>query len=363
MQVWVLRCAFLLALPLSCLADEKTDVLRLTALDLPGQAEPSVVADPEGGFILTSIEREGGLATLRYHRLDISGALVSSGDIASGTDWFVNWADFPNLVVAENGDWLSFYLRKSDPSAPYAYDIWTLRSEDRGLHWSEPQRLHDDGTVSEHGFVSLLADGADRVLAVWLDGRRGAGGTDGHPHGDAHTSLRSAVLTRGSPPIEQVELDDLTCDCCSTDTLSAAAGPLVVYRDRSEQEIRDIGWLQRSKGVWSRPSISVADHWNMPGCPVNGPALSALGDAVLLAWLTLRDDAFELRLARKDDGGWSALPSLERHAKLLGRVDAAPWGEQQALVSWLGAGEEPNGSTGAVLRLARLDGNGLGGFT
>ena len=359
MPAWIQRCVFfLLALPLTCTAGQAGTELRFTALDLPGQAEPSVVADPQGGFILTSIERAGSVATLSYHRIDRSGERVSSGEIASGSDWFVNWADFPSLVVADNGDWVSFYLRKSDPAAPYAYDIWTLRSQDQGASWSQPQRLHDDGTTTEHGFVSLLADGDDRVLAVWLDGRRGAAASDDeHGHGGAHTSLRSAVLTRQGPPVEQVELDDLTCDCCSTDAVRGADGPLVVYRNRSEQEIRDIGWLQRAAGSWSSPVIGVADHWKMPGCPVNGPALSKLGDAQLLAWPTLRDEAFELRLARNDRGTWKALASLERHPELLGRVDATPWGERQALVSWLGASEASNPSA-AVLRLARLDESG-----
>ncbi|MBD8524311.1 sialidase family protein [Pseudomarimonas arenosa] len=349
-------CCMLVALGL-CPAHADA-ALRMTPLELPGHAQPSISTDGRGGFVLTSIERQGSRAELRFHQLDRQGQLQHSGLIASGSDWFVNWADFPSLVVADNGDWLSFYLRKSDPSKPYAYDIWTTRSTDRGQTWSEASRLNQDNRPTEHGFVSLLPDGEDRVLAIWLDGRRGAeaGSHAGHDdHGAAHTSLRSAQLSRDGST-QQVELDDLTCDCCHTDALRTEQGPWVVYRDRSREEIRDIGWLRRFDHGWSAPAIAVADHWQMAGCPVNGPALTRLGDRPLLAWPTQNGANFELRLAVHAQSGWQPLTRLEAHPSLLGRVDAAPWHSERALVSWLGVAEGTAGHP--VLRVAELDGNG-----
>ena len=49
-----------------------------------------------------------------------------------------------------------------------------------------------------------------------------------------------------------------------------ADGPVVVYRDRSEQEIRDISIVRLHDGKWSQPSSVFEDNWKINGCPVNG---------------------------------------------------------------------------------------------
>jgi hypothetical protein len=349
----LVRLLALCLLPAGAVPAPAHAALESVALDLPGQAEPSIVADGERGFVLTWIDREpGGLAHLRFAALDLGGAPQREGEIASGDDWFVNWADFPALAIADNGDWVSFFLRRIDPAKPYAYEILTTRSIDAGRSWSTPALLHDDGTPTEHGFVSLLPDGGDRVLAVWLDGRRtpaddgAAGGHGGH----AVTTLRSAVLARAGAPADAHELDALTCDCCTTDAVRGASGPLVVYRDRTEDEVRDVLWLGRERGTWSAPGPVHADAWRIAGCPVNGPALARSGATTVVAWPTLRDDAYRVRVARSAGAAWTAPIELEAGAGVLGRVDAAPWRKDGALVSWLGAGEDSS-----VLRVAQLD--------
>lgn len=327
--------------------------LRITALDLPGRAQGSVIATDEG-FLLSWIDREGPSAALRFAELDINGIVQRRGDVVRGEQWFINWADFPSLVVADNGDWLGYALVKSDPGKPYAYDILTTRSTDRGASWSAPAVLHDDGTTTEHGFVSLLPDGDDRILAVWLDGRRSgsAGSHDGHDHDGAHTALHSAVLRRDGI-VERGELDALTCDCCRTSLARGTDGPVAVYRDRTRDEVRDIFEVARSTAGWGAPQPLPADHWTMPGCPVNGPALVAQGDALLAAWPTQVNGMPTLRLARREVGRWRPLAVLDQGKDMLGRVDLAPWTERSTLAVWLGGDD---GDT--VLKLAELDADG-----
>lgn len=346
-----LRNAFLAAvlgaLPTVCLAG-----LVAAPIELPGQAEPSVVADGGRGFVLTWIDRgPEGLAQLRYAALDRAGVVMRAGEIASGRDWFVNWADFPSLAIADNGDWVAFFLRTIDPAKPYAYEVRTTRSTDAGRTWSTPVLLHDDGTPTEHGFVSLLPDGDDRVLAMWLDGRRTPAPKDGEMHGGhAVTTLRTAILQREGGPRDGQELDDLTCDCCTTDAVRAGSGPLVVYRDRTGDEIRDVHWLQRGAQGWSSPRPVHADRWNIAGCPVNGPALALAGATPVVAWPTMAGEAYHVRVARRADVGWSSPIELESGPGVLGRVDAAPWTNDGVLVSWLGGSAKAS-----VLRVAQLD--------
>jgi len=346
------RTAWLLAWALAAPAQA---ALEVRPLELPGQAEPSIVAGPGGGYVLTWTERrEGGAARLAFATLDAAGAVVRSGLIAEGRDWFVNWADFPSLAILDNGDWLTFVLRKSDPSAPYAYDIWTTRSRDQGRSWSALALLHDDGTRTEHGFVALLPDGGDRALAIWYDGRLGAGAMDheaaaGHEM-EGRMTLRGAVLTRDAAPAEALQLDDYTCSCCTTDALRTAQGPLVAYRDRSPGELRDIAWITRSGSAWTAPRAVHADGWVIAGCPVNGPALALAGTRPVVAWPTFGDGSYRVRVARREGEGWSTPVELEAGAGVIGRVDAAAWGDDGALVSWLGGRDGQS-----VLRVARLD--------
>ncbi|MGH8284710.1 MAG: sialidase family protein, partial [Steroidobacteraceae bacterium] len=174
----------------------------------PGQ--PSVAVDPREGFVLTWQEREGGRASLWFAVIDRNGRELRRGRIATGANWFVNWADFPSLRVLDNGDWVTHYLEKSAGST-YAYDVRLVRSTDRGKTWSTPVTPHTDGTPTQHGFVSLSPLGGDRVLVVWLDGRRGAAHA-GHDE-DGPMTLRSAVLDRSGARQEERELDDSTCSC------------------------------------------------------------------------------------------------------------------------------------------------------
>ncbi|MCK7594050.1 sialidase family protein [Pseudomarimonas salicorniae] len=345
---------FLLACVLPLAGAVQAGAPAVEPLDLPGQAQGSVLATAEG-FLLSWIERSGAVSTLRFAEMDREGIVRRRGEVMSGRQWFVNWADFPALIVADNGDWLGYALVKSDPAKPYAYDIYTTRSTDRGESWSAPQVLHDDGTPTEHGFVSLLPDGDDRILAVWLDGRRTrvGGGHDGHDHGGVHTALHTAVLTREGV-VERRELDDLTCDCCRTSMARGQEGPVVVYRDRTREEVRDIFEVSRVGLEWSPPTPLPVDDWTMPGCPVNGPAITAQGPALIAAWPTQAEGLPVLRLALRDQGSWQTLPDLDRGQDMMGRVDLAPWTESTTLAVWLAT---EGGQT--TLRLAEIGADGL----
>ena len=51
-----------------------------------------------------------------------------------------------------------------------------------------------------------------------------------------------------------------------------ADGPLVAFRDRSNQEIRDIHVARVEQGKWTEAVPVHADNWRIEACPVNGPA-------------------------------------------------------------------------------------------
>ena len=61
----------------------------------------------------------------------------------------------------------------------YSYDVRVAWSRDAGETWSDPITPHDDGTLTEHGFVSMVPERGDQVSLVWLDGRETVGASEG----------------------------------------------------------------------------------------------------------------------------------------------------------------------------------------
>ncbi|GIR41480.1 MAG: hypothetical protein CM15mP51_22600 [Porticoccaceae bacterium] len=75
--------------------------------------------------------------------------------------------------------WLVFTSEEA-----FAYDVLVSISRDGGKTWSKGTSPHNDGTISEHGFVSFFKD-KDDVGIVWLDGREMPLG--GHHHKPAQS--------------------------------------------------------------------------------------------------------------------------------------------------------------------------------
>ena len=277
--------------------------------------------DARGGYALRQATWSGG-------------AWQAAGTVARGDDWFINWADFPSVVPVDATTWAAHWLEQR-PGSVYSYDVRIAVSRDAGASWSAAMSPHDDGTPTEHGFVSLYA--ADRGIGtVWLDGRNTAGGHDHDGHATGAMTLRGATIAGGAVRAGSgVELDARVCDCCQTDAALTAEGPVVVYRDRSERELRDIALVRRDGGRWSQPVRVHEDGWVIDACPVNGPAVDARERTVVVAWFTAPDTP-RVRLAFSDDAGRSFAPPLEVAAgAVAGRVDVVLLDDGRAVVSWL----------------------------
>ncbi len=311
-----------------------------------GASLPRLSTDPGGNAWLSWVEPAGTGHALRYARLE-ENAWELAGTAAAGDDWFLNWADFPSVVHLGDGLMGAHWLHKVD-GGPYAYHVRMAISRDGGAHWSAPVTPHDDRSATEHGFVSLFPRD-DGVGAAWLDGRRTAqaagGGADDDPAGEAHDhgsgpgamTLRAGGVALDGTPLEDLELDGMTCDCCPTAVTSVPGGAVLLYRDRSPAEIRDIYSVRLDTRGWSAPAAVARDDWHMPACPVNGPAVASHGEQLASAWFTAAGGTPRVRLAFSADGGrsWSAPVDIAA-AETLGRVAVVMDGPDRAVVSWLG---------------------------
>lgn len=306
-----------------------------------GSGEPNLSA-ADGRVWLSWIEPDGEGHALRFAARE-GAAWSSPRTITRGDDWFVNWADFPSIVELPDGTLAAHWLQKTGEDT-YAYGVRVARSADGGATWSEPVVPHTDGTETEHGFVTLLPWTDGSLALVWLDGRKYADAAPGES--GAEMTLRTARL-EGDGLAGEALLDDRACDCCQTDAARAEDGPVVVYRDRSPEEVRDISIVRWTGSEWTDPAPVHDDGWVIEACPVNGPAVAARADTLAVAWFTAAEDTMRVDLARSVDGGATfGAPVRVDAGTPEGRVDLALLDGGDALVLWL---ERADGGAGRLL--------------
>ena len=317
----------------------------------PSSGQPNLTVSPDGRVHLSWIERRGeGGYSLRFSTLE-GGVWGPPRTIAEGEHWFVNWADFPSLVALPDGSLAAHWLVKSGPGT-YAYDVHIARSFDGGKAWGQPFVPHRDGTQTEHGFVSMFAAEDGSLAAVWLDGREMKGDNTGHGHGQM--TLRYVTIRRDGKLGQEAVLDSRVCECCQTSVAMTAKGPLLVYRDRSDLEVRDIAVIRWQAGKWSAARPLSRDGWQINGCPVNGPAVSASGRRVAAAWFTGADNTPRVRVAFSGDAGETfGEPIRVDDGNPAGRVDVLVLPDGSAIVSWL---EKLSGGGGVRVRRVRPNG-------
>lgn len=356
-----LNRSLVLTLLVGSLAAHAAPVVVVSEIASPaasGAAEPFLFA-ARGGLLLSWLEpvpntKETALRFATYR----AGRWSQPQTIAQRDDFFVNWADFPSVVEDANGALFAHWLQKSGTST-YAYDVRLAISKDGGATWSEPLLLNRDGKKGEHGFVTLAPLRNGGVGATWLDGRNMVEGKE-----EGEMTIRYATIDAAGVIRSDVQLDDRTCECCTTGMTMSGGRPVIVYRDRSPEEVRDIAVVRRMANGssqtatgWSRPRLLHADGWKIVGCPVNGPQADARGKRIAVAWFTAAGGQGRVYLAFSDDGGASfGKPIVIDDGKPVGRVDVVMLDSDTAVATW-----SEQTTSGAELRARRVSRNGKPG--
>ena len=333
-----------------------------------GSGQPFLAADADGVWMSWTEPAASGhrVAVARFDALADSWSAPKT--VVEGDGFFVNWADFPSIRMLR--DHLVVHWLWRGGQGTYDYGVRLAWSGDRGSTWSEPWTPHEDGTPTEHGFVSMF-ETDQGAWAAWLDGRAMV-----EPGGPMSVRARMLPLPdragpaapTGVPAAETAEtvVDTRACECCQTDAVVAGGVPVLVFRDRAEGEVRDIHvsrWMgggdDSGAGApgWT-PSVPVhEDGWVIGGCPVNGPAMDARGEEVAVAWFTAPEGEARVHVAFSGDAAASfGPPARVDLGQPLGRVDVVMLDDGSALVTWL---ERTGGGTTIVSR--RVAKNGAAG--
>ena len=323
-----------------------TAIIEIKNPSLINSSLPRLFSNGED-LLMSWIQNKDSIASLKYSKFN-GIDWTAPTEIISGSDWFVNWADFP-AIADNNGSILTNILKKS-AEGTYTYDIHLQLYSKQKNTWKNNILLNQDGIKSEHGFVSMLPYNNDSFFVTWLDGRT----LVGVPKENEQMTLRAAFIDAEGEISNDILLDDKTCECCNTAATMTSNGPIVAYRDRSDTEIRDISIVRFVNGNWTAPKNVYQDHWEIPGCPVNGPAIDSFNDAVALAWFTAENDNPRIQVSFSENQGETfGLQYRVDNGNAIGRVDIVMIDQNNAVVSWM----EPDGID-TLIQILKVSSNG-----
>lgn len=289
--------------------------------------------------ILSWLERHEEHATLKFAERTTSG-WSQPRTVVSGSNVMVNAADVPSVRTLPDGTLVAAWLKAG--SDPEGYDLQLSWSKE-GRTWSPAVSPHRSDPTAQHGFASLFPTPGGGVGLIWLDGRESVGMT-----------LRSAEYGPDRVKRRESSVDDRVCECCPTSAATTAEGPIVVFRDRSAEEIRDIAVSRFVGGKWTAPAPVHRDGWKIAGCPINGPSVSASGTDVAVAWFTVQGESGRAFAAFSSDAGRTFGPPIRvDDGVAIGRVQIRVLKDRSAAVSWI-----ESLKTGSQLKVRRIERTG-----
>jgi hypothetical protein len=319
------------AAPAAVPAAWTVDVQPVSAPTGPATMLPRLTAS-DRGVILSWVERAGAMARLEFAERTSSGWSEPT-DVASGSNWFLSYADPPTVLRRPDGTLVANWLISTNPIYEGS-DLYLSYSADNGKTWARPFVPHHDGTQQQHAFPSFFELPGNGVGVIWLDGRD-TQPSEANPEGGP-MALRYAAYDAQWKRTAEAAVDPRACECCSTTAAVTSDGVLTAFRDRSDKEIRDIAVSRLENGKWTEPTHVHDDNWEVYGCPVNGPMMSARGSDAVVAWFTAKEDKGQAWAAFSNDAGrtWGQPIRLDNGTSL-GRVGIDLLDDGSAVASWV----------------------------
>jgi hypothetical protein len=319
--------------------------LLFAAALLPAQTlKVDAVANPSGSNssqVNWSVTQDGS-ALMSWVESDTLKYAIRKGTqwseprtIASKRHFFHHPAELPEVIAMPNGAFMAHWIETPKPDSEAEF-VFVSASRD-GVKWTAPAQGQRDKSDVEHGLASMVSNGDGTASVFFLQSLKGP---------DAPTSLMRSVIGADGNEIKEETLDSDVCECCPTATAKTARGLIVVYRDHTKDDIRDIGVTRFENGRWTSPKIVYPDKWQVDACPVNAGAVAAKGDKVAVSWYTAADDKPRVELSLSPDSGADfSKATVISTGSAYGYTSIAIDDAGGAYVSWL----ERNGDAAKVL--------------
>jgi hypothetical protein len=305
--------------------------LKVQPLELASQRGSSGVqlSVSKRGVLASWIETDNDEPTLKFAERTATG-WTAPVKVASGEDWFITEADTPSVLRLSNGTLVADWMQSSSDEFE-ASNLRLSYSKDNGKTWSKTFLPHHDGTITQHAFATLFELANGNLGLVWLDGRLTVKDREHGP-----MTLRYGAYNAQWTQVSDRGIDAKVCDCCTTSVALTADGPIAVYRDRTDAEVRDIYVTRYENGAWTAGKPVHNDGWSIHACPINGPSISASGRNVAVAWFVAKNDQGQAFAAFSNDAGrtWGEPIRLDDAASL-GKVEIKMLDDGSAVAAWM----------------------------
>jgi hypothetical protein len=294
---------------------------RVTTLGVPDRSNAHVSMASADRFVAVvwSARADGGAT-------DIYAAVSRDSGRRFSTPTRVNSTPGDAQVGGEQPPRVA--LRPRPSAEPEIGVLWTSKgnagttllfatSADGGRSFGRSSAVIGDAP-GNRGWQALAHDGRD-FLAVWLDHERLAAGTAVAGGAHQHQAGGSPSRPAADKPdgVAMAQMSDLrfqalsggraaravtggVCYCCKT-ALAAAGGALfTAWRHVYPGNIRDIAFAVSRDGgqTFSVPVRVSEDHWELAGCPDDGPAMAVASDGrIHIVWPTAVTDRGQLTKA------------------------------------------------------------------
>jgi hypothetical protein len=343
------------------------NVSLAAAADLVAAVWASPLAEG-GSDIYTAVSGNGGVAFSPPVRVN-----AQPGDART------NGEQPPRVAIVERGGRRAIVVVWTAPGKD-GTRILSAESSDGGRTFGTATTVAE--ASGNRGWHSLTIDPRGRVWVMWLDHRNTAttsARAPKAPHDHQHQAPADAAAAVARAQLSQLmiaspgtsgraaSLAAGVCYCCKTALTSDGAGALyAAWRHVYPGNHRDIAFtLSRDGGKTFAPPVRVSDdHWEINGCPENGPAIAVDRRGwVHVVWATLVGDAGSQRL--------TLFRALSRDGKTFSKRQRIPTSGDayhpqvavDATGSLLVAWDESEGA-GRHVSLARgeIDATGVGRF-
>jgi hypothetical protein len=323
--------------------------LRVQPLQLvteSGSGGPQLTASKKGVLVSWTEQGDDG-TTLKFAERTGAG-WTQPMKAASGEDWFVTDADTPAVLRLSNGTLVANWMQSSSDEFE-ASNLRLTYSKDEGKTWAKTFLPHADGTITQHAFATLFELRTGGLGVIWLDGRQTVKDREHGP-----MSIRYAAYNAAWKKVTDRGIDFKVCDCCTTSVATTTGGLITVFRNRTDDEIRDIYVSRYENGAWTAGKPVHDDGWHVEACPVNGPVVSAHGNDVAVAWFTAKNDQGQAWGAFSADAGKTfGNPIRLDDGSSLGRVDIEMLDDGSAVATWVEFANQR-----AQFRLRRIERSG-----
>ena len=244
-KYWYLTCLVFFA----CQSEEVLPIEEILLENAENSSLPNLNILANGDILLSYVQDSNDTTSLFLNKITPAGQQTKKL-IDRGTDWFVNWADYPiTHVFSDQSKVLLHWLEKSTTET-YDYNIICRTYNFDNDSISAPFKLNDSNLPAEYGFVSSTPY-KDGLQMMWLDGRN-------TKNDNGAMNLRTTfVPSKGNRRISNL-LDDRVCDCCQTSLSSDGERIVGFYRDRSHTEVRDVSMVLFDS-IWHKPKLFSKD--------------------------------------------------------------------------------------------------------